>query len=88
MCPSGKKIELFGRPHNCQKNWITLGNQLPGHYLLDKDIIKNYKETLENLEKIYKITDHKLPLKQIGVYYNKNDCKNKYCYKTMFYIFF
>lgn len=44
MCPSGKKIELFGRPHNCQKNWITLGNQLPGHYLLDKDIIKNYKE--------------------------------------------
>jgi mRNA (2'-O-methyladenosine-N6-)-methyltransferase len=26
MSPSGKKVELFGRPHNCRENWITLGN--------------------------------------------------------------
>lgn len=43
MCPGGKKIELFGRPHNCTKNWITLGNQLPGVYLIDQDIINRYK---------------------------------------------
>jgi mRNA (2'-O-methyladenosine-N6-)-methyltransferase len=35
MSPGGKKCELFGRPHNCMKNWITLGNQLPGCYLVD-----------------------------------------------------
>jgi mRNA (2'-O-methyladenosine-N6-)-methyltransferase len=26
MCPGGRYIELFGRPHNCRENWITLGN--------------------------------------------------------------
>jgi len=26
MCPGSKKIELFGRPHNCQNGWLTLGN--------------------------------------------------------------
>lgn len=35
MIPGGKKIELFGRPHNCRKGWMTLGNQLPGVYLHD-----------------------------------------------------
>ena len=42
MCPNGKKVELFGRPHNCRDNWITLGNQLPDIYLEDEDIIKRY----------------------------------------------
>jgi hypothetical protein len=38
--------------------------------------IKNYKNTLEDLEKIYKLTNKKLPLKQIGVYYDKSECMN------------
>jgi mRNA (2'-O-methyladenosine-N6-)-methyltransferase len=43
MCPGGKKIELFGRPHNCKPGWITLGNQLPGVYIKDKEIVTRYK---------------------------------------------
>ena len=30
LSPGTRKIELFGRPHNVQPNWITLGNQLDG----------------------------------------------------------
>ena len=26
MMPNSKRIELFGRPHNCRNNWFTLGN--------------------------------------------------------------
>ena len=26
MLPNGKYLELFGRPHNCRENWVTLGN--------------------------------------------------------------
>jgi mRNA (2'-O-methyladenosine-N6-)-methyltransferase len=26
MCPGGRKIEIFGRPHNCRPGWLTLGN--------------------------------------------------------------
>lgn len=26
MSPGGKKIELFGRPHNTMPGWLTLGN--------------------------------------------------------------
>ena len=42
MCPNGKKIELFGRPHNCRENWITLGNQLPGVFIKDETILSRY----------------------------------------------
>jgi mRNA (2'-O-methyladenosine-N6-)-methyltransferase len=24
--PGGRNLELFGRPHNCRENWVTLGN--------------------------------------------------------------
>ena len=30
LSPGTRKIELFGRPHNVQPNWVTLGNQLDG----------------------------------------------------------
>merc|ERR1712071_647564 len=36
--------ELFGRPHNVQPNWITLGNQLDGVHLLDPDIARAYQK--------------------------------------------
>ena len=44
MYPGGKKIELFGRPQNCMPGWLTLGNQLPGSYLKDKDIVERYRK--------------------------------------------
>ena len=42
MSPGGKKLELFGRPHNCREGWLTLGNQLPGNYIKDPEILKRY----------------------------------------------
>jgi hypothetical protein len=30
--------EIFGRPHNCWPGWITLGNQVDGNRVVDKDI--------------------------------------------------
>ncbi|XP_064640544.1 N6-adenosine-methyltransferase subunit METTL3-like [Lineus longissimus] len=44
LSPGTRKVELFGRPHNVQPNWITLGNQLDGVRLLDPEIVKNFKE--------------------------------------------
>lgn len=40
LSPGTRKIELFGRPHNIQPNWITLGNQLSGTHLVEDDIRK------------------------------------------------
>ena len=40
MSPGGRKIELFGRPHNCRPGWLTVGNQLPGSYIKDPEILK------------------------------------------------
>lgn len=28
LSPGTRKLEIFGRQHNVQKNWLTLGNQL------------------------------------------------------------
>ncbi|XP_064611225.1 N6-adenosine-methyltransferase subunit METTL3-like [Liolophura sinensis] len=44
LSPGTRKVELFGRPHNVQPNWITLGNQVEGVKLLDPDIVKSFKE--------------------------------------------
>lgn len=38
LSPGTLKVELFGRPHNCQPNWVTLGNQLDGVTILDPNI--------------------------------------------------
>lgn len=38
LSPGTRKIELFGRQHNCQPNWLTLGNQLDGVRILEQDI--------------------------------------------------
>eukprot|EP00048_Salpingoeca_helianthica_P007968 m.116662 g.116662 ORF g.116662 m.116662 type:complete len:568 (+) comp14472_c1_seq2:953-2656(+) len=43
LSPGTRKIELFGRTHNVQKNWITLGNQLEGVHLVDPDLIDRFK---------------------------------------------
>ena len=39
ICPGGRKVELFARPHNRWPGWISLGNQLKGTYLQDQDIL-------------------------------------------------
>ncbi|KAJ8683176.1 hypothetical protein QAD02_018968 [Eretmocerus hayati] len=44
MSPGTRKIELFGRAHNVQPNWITLGNQVDGVHLIDSQLIKAYKK--------------------------------------------
>lgn len=56
LSPGTRKIELFGRPHNMQPNWITLGNQLDGVHLVDPVLLNNYKRrypdaTLKKLPK-------------------------------------
>lgn len=42
MCPGGRNIELFGRPHNCWNGWLTLGNQLPGVFMTEEDTLKRF----------------------------------------------
>lgn len=44
LSPGTRKIELFGRQHNVQPNWITLGNQLDGVRLLDPDVTARFKK--------------------------------------------
>ena len=42
LSPGTRKIELFGRPHNVQPNWVTLGNQLDGVLIHDKDMLDRW----------------------------------------------
>lgn len=42
LSPGSRKIELFGRQHNCQPNWLTLGNQLDGVHIHDPDLRKRF----------------------------------------------
>ncbi|CAH1114556.1 unnamed protein product [Psylliodes chrysocephalus] len=44
LSPGTRKIELFGRPHNIQPNWITLGNQVDGIRILDPLLIENFRK--------------------------------------------
>ncbi|XP_061921229.1 N6-adenosine-methyltransferase subunit METTL3 [Entelurus aequoreus] len=44
LSPGTRKIELFGRPHNVQPNWVTLGNQLDGIHLLDPEVVARFKD--------------------------------------------
>lgn len=44
LSPGTRKIELFGRQHNCNPNWITLGNQLDGIRLVDPELISSFQK--------------------------------------------
>ncbi|XP_073986333.1 methyltransferase like 3 isoform X3 [Rhodnius prolixus] len=44
LSPGTRKIELFGRPHNVQPNWITLGNQVDGVRLVDPQLISAFRQ--------------------------------------------
>ena len=43
MVPGGRKIELFARPHNRRRGWLSLGNQLPGIYITEERVFENYQ---------------------------------------------
>jgi len=44
LSPGTRKIELFGRPHNVQPNWVTLGNQLDGVLIHDRDMLDRWND--------------------------------------------
>ncbi len=44
LSPGTRKIELFGRPHNVQPNWVTLGNQLDGIVVHDAEVLTRFNE--------------------------------------------
>jgi len=51
LAPGQRKIELFGRQHNVQPNWMTLGNQLNGVNLCESEVINRWFMLLwENIE--------------------------------------
>lgn len=44
MRPGGRKLELFARAHNRRKGWISLGNQLPGVYFVEPELIDRFNQ--------------------------------------------
>lgn len=48
LSPRTRKVELFGRPHNVQPNWITLGNQLDGVRLVEPDVVRRFRQRYPN----------------------------------------
>ncbi len=44
LSPGSRKCELFGRPHNVQPNWVTLGNQLDGVVIHDKEMMQRWND--------------------------------------------
>jgi mRNA (2'-O-methyladenosine-N6-)-methyltransferase len=47
----GSHAEIFGRQNNLQPGWITLGNQLEGVYLADRELQKKVEDFLEEQKK-------------------------------------
>ena len=58
--PGTLKVELFGRPHNCQPNWLTLGNQVDGVRILDPNIQKSFYKRYPNGE-LDSMRPHNIP---------------------------
>ena len=50
MKPGGRKLELFARPHNRRQGWISLGNQLPGVYFVEEEIIERFNKAYPNIK--------------------------------------
>jgi len=48
LAPRARKVELFGRPHNVQPNWTTLGNQLDGIRLIEPDVVRRFRQRYPN----------------------------------------
>lgn len=39
-----RKLEIFGRDHNVRPGWFTIGDQLTGTSIYEKDVLKRYDE--------------------------------------------
>ena len=39
LCPTGRKVELFGRVNNLRKGWLTIGNQLDGSEVHEHELV-------------------------------------------------
>ena len=48
LSPGTRKIELFGRPHNVNPNWVTLGNQLDGVMIHDAELLDRWNKIYPN----------------------------------------
>ena len=44
LSPGTRKIELFGRPHNVNPNWVTLGNQLDGVVIHEPVMLESWNQ--------------------------------------------
>jgi len=58
MKPGGRNLELFARAHNRRYGWMSLGNQLPGVYIVEEDMLERFnnkytesKVTKEDMQK-------------------------------------
>ena len=49
LIPGSRKLEIFGRQHNTQPGWITLGNQLDGTRLADPDVITRVRDAYPDM---------------------------------------
>ena len=48
--PGGRKIELFARPHNRRRNWLSLGDQLPGVRLREEELVRRWRERYPEID--------------------------------------
>ncbi|XP_078688081.1 N(6)-adenosine-methyltransferase catalytic subunit METTL3-like [Branchiostoma floridae x Branchiostoma belcheri] len=53
LAPGRRKIELFGRMHNVQPNWVTLGNQLDGVHLVDPEMVDRFRQRYPDGDRSY-----------------------------------
>jgi len=52
MCPGGRKLEIFGRKHNAQPGWLTLGNQLGTDRIFDPDLAQRVLSRYPERERV------------------------------------
>ena len=76
MKPGGRKLELFARAHNRRQGWISLGNQLPGVYFVEEEIIRRFNETYPN-DKLDEETMEKNKIMSTAVKEIENKDKDK-----------
>ena len=50
IAPGGRKCELFARPHNRRKGWMSLGNQLPGINIVEQDMKERFQTSYPNMD--------------------------------------
>lgn len=74
MAPGGRKLEVFARPHNRRKGWMSLGNQLPGIYIVEPDVIRSFKKSYPEV-----------PLDEIMEKYKNLDVEDKDFINTVYF---